>query len=389
MTKVVLKGVSKCYPNGFEAVHQVDLEINTGEFIVFVGPSGCGKSTVLRMIAGLEEISSGELKIGGERMNERPPKDRGVGMVFQSYALYPHMTVFENIAFGLRLQKLRDSEITQRVQQVAERLEIAELLTRKPKQMSGGQRQRVAMARAIARQPQIFLFDEPLSNLDAQLRAHMRVEIGRLHQELKATSLYVTHDQVEAMTLADRIVLLKSGYVQQVGAPLTLHDHPINRFVATFIGSPTMNLMSLKVITEEYLCSQQIRVPIPKELKTPLPLGDRVELGIRPYHIEVIPLDESHLDEVHCRVLIELVELLGSETLLHCVLLHHEEEAISQEAISQEVLSQESDERITVRLEKEERVQRGEVQRGEIIGLHFPARYVHLFCSDEEGRRLE
>ena len=243
MTAVQLTGVGKRYPNGFQAVHKLNLRVESGELVALVGPSGCGKSTTLRMIAGLEEISSGELLISGARANDLAPKDRGIGMVFQSYALYPHMTVYDNIAFGLKLQKLPLDEIDERVKQVAQQLKIDKLLMRKPKQMSGGQRQRVAMARAVARRPQIFLFDEPLSNLDAQLRAEMRVEISKLHRELKTTSFYVTHDQVEAMTLADRVVLLKDGHIQQVGAPMELHDLPANRFVATFIGSPTMNII--------------------------------------------------------------------------------------------------------------------------------------------------
>ncbi|MCA9558681.1 MAG: sn-glycerol-3-phosphate ABC transporter ATP-binding protein UgpC, partial [Myxococcales bacterium] len=243
MARVELDSVGKRYPNGFEAVHAFDIDIADGEFIVLVGPSGCGKSTTLRMVAGLETISSGSLRIDGKQVNHLPPKARDVAMVFQSYALYPHMTVFENMAFGLRLQKVPAAEIEERVRSVAERLGIAALLDRRPKEMSGGQRQRVAMGRAIVRRPRVFLFDEPLSNLDAKLRLQMRVEISRLHDSLGATSLYVTHDQVEAMTLADRIVLMKDGFVQQIGAPLELYARPSNTFVATFVGSPAMNLL--------------------------------------------------------------------------------------------------------------------------------------------------
>ncbi len=243
MARVELDGVEKRYPNGFHAVKGVDIDIGDGEFIVLVGPSGCGKTTTLRMVAGLETISQGELRIDGKRVNDLPPKARDVAMVFQSYALYPHMTVFENMAFGLKLQKRPKDEIARRVKEAAERLGIETLLDRKPKQMSGGQRQRVAMGRAIVRQPRVFLFDEPLSNLDAKLRLQMRVQLSRLHRELGATSLYVTHDQVEAMTLADRIVLLEGGEVQQIGAPLELYERPANRFVASFIGSPAMNLL--------------------------------------------------------------------------------------------------------------------------------------------------
>ncbi|MEZ4475534.1 MAG: ATP-binding cassette domain-containing protein [bacterium] len=226
MARVELDGVAKRYPNGFQAVKSVQLDVADGEFIVLVGPSGCGKSTTLRMVAGLESISSGELRIDGVRVNDVAPRDRDVAMVFQSYALYPHMTVFENMAFALKLRKMPAAEIRQRVEAVAEQLDITALLDRRPAQMSGGQRQRVAMGRAIVRRPKVFLFDEPLSNLDAKLRLKMRIEVARLHRALGATSLYVTHDQVEAMTLADRIVLMRDGEVQQIGAPLELYHQP-------------------------------------------------------------------------------------------------------------------------------------------------------------------
>ena len=243
MSKVVLKGVEKQYPNGFKAVHGIDLDIKDGEFMVFVGPSGCAKSTTLRMIAGLEEITGGEVYIGDKLVNDVPPKDRGIAMVFQNYALYPHMTVYENMAFGLKLKKTPKDEIDKRVREAAEKLEITELLDRKPKEMSGGQRQRVALGRAIVRKPEVFLFDEPLSNLDAKLRVSMRVRITQLHQELKTTMIYVTHDQVEAMTMGDRITVMKSGRIMQVDTPLNLYHYPANKFVAGFIGSPTMNLI--------------------------------------------------------------------------------------------------------------------------------------------------
>ena len=236
MAKVLLKGVEKEYPNGFKAVHGINLDIKDGEFMVFVGPSGCAKSTTLRMVAGLEEITGGEIYIGDKLVNDVAPKDRGIAMVFQNYALYPHMSVYENMAFGLKLKKTPKAEIDRRVRDAAEKLEITDLLDRKPKDMSGGQRQRVALGRAIVREPEVFLFDEPLSNLDAKLRVSMRVKISQLHKELGATMIYVTHDQVEAMTMGDRICVLREGKIMQVDTPLNLYNKPTNKFVAGFIG---------------------------------------------------------------------------------------------------------------------------------------------------------
>lgn len=306
MARVELNSLSKRYPNGFQAVHDVSIDIDSGEFIVLVGPSGCGKSTVLRMIAGLESITSGELRIDGRRVNETPPKDRGVSMVFQSYALYPHMTVFENMAFGLTLQKLPKAEIRARVESVAERLDITELLPRKPKQMSGGQRQRVAMGRAIVRRPKVFLFDEPLSNLDASLRLKMRIELGRLHQSLGATSVYVTHDQVEAMTLADRIVLLKDGVVQQIGAPLDLYDRPANLFTATFLGSPAMNILAA-TLADGAVRGAGFAVPLPAASDA---TGREARLGVRPHDLRFAT------DGMPAEV--EVVEPMGNESFVHC-----------------------------------------------------------------------
>ena len=249
MSAVALEQVDKKFGH-VQTIHGVDLNIHEGEFCVFVGPSGCGKSTLLRLIAGLEDISGGDLSIGGRLVNELPPKDRGVGMVFQSYALYPHMSVYENMAFGLKLAKAEKGEADRRVREVAKTLQLEPLLQRKPKELSGGQRQRVAIGRVLVREPDVFLFDEPLSNLDAELRVAMRIEIARLHKELGATMIYVTHDQVEAMTLADKIVVLKDGRVEQVGSPLQLYDDPDNLFVAGFIGSPAMNLLKASVVAE-------------------------------------------------------------------------------------------------------------------------------------------
>ncbi|MCL1992655.1 MAG: sn-glycerol-3-phosphate ABC transporter ATP-binding protein UgpC [Spirochaetes bacterium] len=247
MAKVELKNISKVYEGNVSAVEDANIVIEDKEFVVLVGPSGCGKSTTLRMVAGLEEITGGELFIDGEKMNDVPPKDRNIAMVFQNYALYPHMSVFENMAFGLRIKKVPKPDIETRVRAVARILDIEKYLTRKPKALSGGQRQRVAVGRAIVRNPKVFLFDEPLSNLDAKLRVQMRVELSKLHADLNATIIYVTHDQVEAMTMADKIVVMKDGLVQQIGAPLFLYNNPCNKFVASFIGSPPMNFLSVKV----------------------------------------------------------------------------------------------------------------------------------------------
>ncbi|MDR3160443.1 MAG: sn-glycerol-3-phosphate ABC transporter ATP-binding protein UgpC [Spirochaetaceae bacterium] len=247
MAKVELKGISKVYDGGVRAVDNTNIVVEDKEFVVFVGPSGCGKSTTLRMVAGLEDITEGELYIDGELMNDVPPKDRNIAMVFQNYALYPHMSVYENMAFGLRIKKVEKAEIDRRVHEAARILDIEKFLDRKPKALSGGQRQRVAVGRAIVRNPKVFLFDEPLSNLDAKLRVQMRAELSDLHLRLNATMIYVTHDQVEAMTMADKIVVMKDGKVQQIGSPLYLYNHPVNKFVAGFIGSPPMNFLTVKV----------------------------------------------------------------------------------------------------------------------------------------------
>src|SRR5215468_5693488 len=246
MSEVALRSVVKRFDN-VEAVRAIDLDIPNNEFVVLVGPSGCGKSTTLRMIAGLEEVTSGDIFIGGELVNDLPPKDRDIAMVFQNYALYPHMTAFENMSFGLRLRKFSKAEIRQRVENAARILDITDLLLRRPKQLSGGQRQRVAMGRAIVRHPKVFLFDEPLSNLDAKLRVQMRTEIKRVHQKVTTTTVYVTHDQVEAMTLADRVVVMNGGRIEQIGSPNDVYHHPQTRFVAGFIGSPAMNFLPCRV----------------------------------------------------------------------------------------------------------------------------------------------
>ncbi|ENM3888711.1 sn-glycerol-3-phosphate ABC transporter ATP-binding protein UgpC [Vibrio cholerae] len=325
MATVSLRKVEKKYENGFKAVHGIDLDIREGEFMVFVGPSGCAKSTTLRMIAGLESISGGEIYIGNKVVNDLPPKDRGIAMVFQNYALYPHKTVFDNMAFGLKMQKRPKEEIKRRVEEAAEKLEITDLLYRKPKEMSGGQRQRVAVGRAIVRKPDVFLFDEPLSNLDAKLRVSMRVKIAQLHQSLKeegnpATMIYVTHDQTEALTLGDRICVLNLGKIMQVDTPANLYNYPANKFVASFIGSPAMNLIDT-VIREDngqlYIeISNGIRMFIPVEKQKALReyINNPVCFGIRPEHIRVAePGDTINAFEG----ILTVVENMGNEKYLY------------------------------------------------------------------------
>lgn len=318
MSKVVLKGVEKQYPNGFKAVHGIDLEIKDGEFMVFVGPSGCAKSTTLRMIAGLEEITGGEIYIGDRLVNDVAPKDREIAMVFQSYALYPHMTVYENMAFGLKLRNTPKDEIDKRVRAAAEKLEITELLDRKPKEMSGGQRQRVALGRAIVRKPKVFLFDEPLSNLDAKLRVSMRVRITQLHQELKTTMIYVTHDQVEAMTMGDRITVMKAGRIMQVDTPLNLYHYPANKFVAGFIGSPTMNLVEGTLVAKDNkifidLNGAEIELYKEKADKVKNYVGKKVIFGIRPENISVHYEENSFTKFGE----VSVVEQMGNEEFIY------------------------------------------------------------------------
>jgi len=313
MADVVLRNVRKSFGR-VHVIHGVDLEIGDGEFIVFVGPSGCGKSTLLRLIAGLEDITSGDLFIGGERVNDLAPAKRGIAMVFQSYALYPHMNVYDNMAFGLELAKSSRAEIDTKVREAARMLQIETLLDRKPRQLSGGQRQRVAIGRAIVRDPKVFLFDEPLSNLDAALRVQTRIEIARLHADTRATMIYVTHDQVEAMTLADRIVVLNAGRIEQVGTPLELYHRPANLFVAGFIGSPQMNFIAGTVARVE---TDAVEVQLPGAGTIAVPaspegvrVGEAVTLGIRPDHVKVS-------GQGALRGRIELVEELGENHLIY------------------------------------------------------------------------
>ncbi len=324
MASLSMKNICKVYPNGFEAVKDFNLEVEDQEFIIFVGPSGCGKSTTLRMIAGLEEISSGEFKIDGKLMNDVEPKDRDIAMVFQNYALYPHMTVFDNMAFGLKLRKVPKDEIKRKVEEAAKILDLEKLLDRKPKALSGGQRQRVAMGRAIVRNPKVFLMDEPLSNLDAKLRVQMRSEIASLHNRLKATIIYVTHDQTEAMTLGTRIVVLKDGVIMQVDSPQKLYNEPNNLFVAGFIGSPQMNFVDAvcKVEGEKVTLSfENTTIVLPpakaKKLADGGYNGKTVVMGIRPEDIGDSEIEiEAHKD---CAFETDVTgyELLGSEVLLY------------------------------------------------------------------------
>ncbi|MEU5947686.1 sn-glycerol-3-phosphate ABC transporter ATP-binding protein UgpC [Micromonospora sp. NPDC047465] len=321
MADIVLDKVSKRFPDGTTAVRDVDLEIADGEFVILVGPSGCGKSTTLNMIAGLEDISSGELRIGGERVNDKAPRDRDIAMVFQSYALYPNMTVRENMAFPLRLAKLDKETINQKVEEAAKVLELSALLDRKPANLSGGQRQRVAMGRAIVRQPKAFLMDEPLSNLDAKLRVQMRTVVSRLQKQLGTTTVYVTHDQTEAMTLGDRVVIMRGGAVQQVGPPQELYDHPRNLFVAGFIGSPSMNFLHA-VVEDGKLRTALGDVPIGERIRRELSGGDaprELILGIRPEHFEDAALidDDTRRRGMEFEAPVDIVESMGSDKYVY------------------------------------------------------------------------
>jgi multiple sugar transport system ATP-binding protein len=316
---VELRKVSKSFHN-LKVVHDIDLEIAKGEFVVLVGPSGCGKSTTLRMVAGLDRPTGGDIRIGGRLVNEVQARDRDVAMVFQSYALYPQMTVAQNMAFGLRLRKVPSTEVSQRIACVADMLDLGELLERKPHQLSGGQRQRVAMGRAMVRQPNVFLFDEPLSNLDAKLRVKMRAEIKKLHQMVATTTIYVTHDQIEAMTLADRVVVMNKGRIEQIGPPNDLYHEPVSRFVAGFIGSPGMNFFKcrleargdrLAVVLSD---GTTLAVPVSRTRRYAGHAGRELEFGLRPEHITE---RRERPDNVDIKVPVEVVEPMGMETLLH------------------------------------------------------------------------
>ena len=313
MAQVSFRDVRKSYA-GLEVIHGVSVEVGDGEFVVIVGPSGCGKSTLLRMVAGLEQITSGEVAIGGRVVNNLEPKDRDIAMVFQNYALYPHMSVYDNMSYGLRIRGFPKTDLDARVRKAAEILELSAFLQRKPRQLSGGQRQRVAMGRAIVREPAVFLFDEPLSNLDAKLRVQMRVELKRLHERLETTAIYVTHDQVEAMTLGTRVVVMKDGLVQQVGAPLELYGRPANKFVAGFIGSPAMNFVDVAIAPANgalWAEAQGFRIRVPDRISSQA--GKRVTLGVRPEAVRIA----NGVDDYSFATEVDVVEPLGNEILLN------------------------------------------------------------------------
>ncbi|MBQ7235915.1 MAG: sn-glycerol-3-phosphate ABC transporter ATP-binding protein UgpC [Clostridia bacterium] len=383
MASLNLKNIYKVYPSGVTAVTDFNLDIEDKEFIVFVGPSGCGKSTTLRMIAGLEEISAGELYIDGVLVNNRAPKDRDIAMVFQNYALYPHMTVYDNMAFGLKLRKMPKPQIDQRVKEAARILGIEMYLSRKPKALSGGQRQRVALGRAIVREPKVFLLDEPLSNLDAKLRSQMRTEITKLHNRLATTFIYVTHDQVEAMTMGTRIVVMKDGFMQQVDTPINLYDHPINQFVAGFIGTPQMNFFSGKLTgtkTKVYLEFGLEKILLPKDkvalicnLEKYLNTDREIVFGIRPEDIhdeEAWVKDEKN----QCiEVKVDVVEALGSETLLYC-------KTRSEIAPEDEVRSIVDDvSNLTAKVDS-----RSTTKGGDMIKIALDIEHCHLFDKETE-----
>ncbi len=325
MANISLQHIYKKYSNGFEAVKDFNLEIHDQEFIIFVGPSGCGKSTTLRMIAGLEDITDGELYIDGELVNDVEPKDRDIAMVFQSYALYPHMSVYDNIAFGMRFRKEPKDEIDRKVREAARILDLEPYLDTKPKNLSGGQRQRVAMGRAIVRNPKVFLMDEPLSNLDAKLRVQMRVEIANLHKRLGATIIYVTHDQVEAMTLGSRIVVMKDGVIQQIDSPENLYTKPCNKFVAGFIGSPQMNFCDVEIVSKDGQTAAKmgdIELIIPEEKARVLEaegyIGKTVVMGVRPEHIYIEPRLVEEMPGSKFEADIVVYEMLGDDALMYC-----------------------------------------------------------------------
>ncbi len=322
MAQVSLRNVTKIFPGNIEAVHRINLGVENREFVVLVGPSGCGKSTTLRMIAGLEDATEGEIWIGGKKVNDVPAKDRDIAMVFQNYSLYPHLTVYENMAFGLRLRKYPKSEIESRVNEAAEILGIKKLLDRRPRELSGGQRQRVAVGRAIVRKPMVFLFDEPLSNLDAKMRVQMRTEINKLHIRLQTTMIYVTHDQTEAMTMGNRIVVMKDGHIQQIADPITLYDKPINKFVAGFIGSPPMNFLNGTIIKKNgryYFDEGSFKVKLVEDMckKVVKYEGKEIIFGIRPEDIyDKLFVSEAPPENI-VKGSVDIVEPLGAEVFLY------------------------------------------------------------------------
>jgi multiple sugar transport system ATP-binding protein len=378
---IVLDKVTKRYPDGALAVNEVNLEIADGEFVILVGPSGCGKSTTLNMIAGLEDISGGELRIGGQRMNERAPKDRDIAMVFQSYALYPHMTVFENMAFPLRLAKVDNATVKDKVTEAAKILDLSNHLDRRPANLSGGQRQRVAMGRAIVRSPKAFLMDEPLSNLDAKLRVQMRTSVSKLQKQLGTTTVYVTHDQTEAMTLGDRVVVLRGGVVQQVGPPQHLYENPANLFVAGFIGSPAMNFVPVE-LAEGELRSALGDVPLPERLRKAAEAADAprdLVLGIRPEHFEDAALVD---DAVKTRGAtftgeVDVVEEMGSDKYVYFTLQGAKASSAELDELAADSGSSEvptDDGQVVTRLSVESRA-----RENEQLSVWFDSDKIHLF----------
>ena len=386
MSGLLLKGINKVYPSGVQAVFDFCLDIRDKEFIVLVGPSGCGKSTTLRMIAGLEEISSGELYIDGKLVNDVVPKDRDIAMVFQNYALYPHMSVYDNMAFGLKLRKVPKEIIDQKVKAAAEILGITDYLSRKPKALSGGQRQRVALGRTIVREPKVFLLDEPLSNLDAKLRASMRTEISKLHARLATTFNYVTHDQIEAMTMGTRIVVMKDGFMQQVDTPQNLYDYPINLFVASFIGTPQMNFFKESTLTSkrgkvyvEFIGGNKILLPKSvaariKNINEYLDTGKKVTLGVRPEDIHQDQMFISNSPETVVKARIEVIEKLGAETQIYCELDHEGKESSVIDNSTQMIAKISS---------------RAVVALKDIVDLAFDAHHIHLFDGETEATLLD
>ena len=388
MAGLLLKGINKVYPSGVQAVFDFCLDIRDKEFIVLVGPSGCGKSTTLRMIAGLEEISSGELYIDGKLVNDVVPKDRDIAMVFQNYALYPHMSVYDNMAFGLKLRKVPKEEIDRKVKAAAEILGITDYLSRKPKALSGGQRQRVALGRTIVREPKVFLLDEPLSNLDAKLRASMRTEISKLHARLATTFIYVTHDQIEAMTMGTRIVVMKDGFMQQVDTPQNLYDYPINLFVASFIGTPQMNFFKESTLTSKngdvyvnFIGNNSIRIPDTIVARIPnineyLDTGKLVTLGVRPEDIHQDQMFVANSPETIVKAKIVVIEKLGAETQIYCELdLGNAEKEDSVIDSSTQMIAKISS--------------RAVVALNDVIELAFDANHIHLFDAETEFSLLE
>ena len=385
MSGLLLKGINKVYPSGVQAVFNFCLDIRDKEFIVLVGPSGCGKSTTLRMIAGLEEISSGELYIDGKLVNDVVPKDRDIAMVFQNYALYPHMSVYDNMAFGLKLRKVPKEIIDQKVKAAAEILGITDYLSRKPKALSGGQRQRVALGRTIVREPKVFLLDEPLSNLDAKLRASMRTEISKLHARLATTFIYVTHDQVEAMTMGTRIVVMKDGFMQQVDTPQNLYDYPINLFVAGFIGTPQMNFFKESTLTSEgnkiyvnFVGGNKILLPANvvariKNMNEYLDTGKPITLGVRPEDIHQDQLFVANSPETLVKARIEVIEKLGAETQIYCELDYEGKENSIIDNSTQMIAKISS---------------RAVVALSDVIELAFDANHIHMFDGETEATLL-